>query len=176
MKLIDAIFERCSYRGLYKDLPIARDDLTLILRAGLAAPSGCNKQSTSIIAVDDKAILKAFGEILNKRNITSAPAIICVLSEKIYVNSHTSYYKQDYAAAVENMLLAITALGYKSCWIEGQICDNTDNGKRMAKILGVPDNYELVVILPVGIADEDLMRKDKKLFEERAWFNGYKNI
>jgi len=43
----------------------------------------------------------------------------------------------------------------------------------MAQILGVPDDYELVCFLPVGIAEEEVTAKAKKPFEERAWFNGF---
>lgn len=51
---------------------------------------------------------------------------------------------QDYSAAIENMLLAIIALGYQSCWYEGHITDEDQIGKKMAHILNVPDDYELV--------------------------------
>ena len=41
MNTIDAIMNRRSYRGKYKPDPVSREDLVTILRAGLAAPSGC---------------------------------------------------------------------------------------------------------------------------------------
>ena len=37
---------------------------------------------------------------------------------------------QDYSAAIENMLLAIIALGYESCWYEGHITDEDQIGKK----------------------------------------------
>jgi nitroreductase len=49
---------RRSYRGKYKNQPVPREDLQKILEAGLAAPSGCYKQTTSLICVDDAEILK----------------------------------------------------------------------------------------------------------------------
>ena len=54
MDVLDAIFSRHSYRGRFQPAPVPRDDLKLILEAGLAAPSGCNRQTTSLIAVDDQ--------------------------------------------------------------------------------------------------------------------------
>lgn len=50
------IFSRSSYRGAYACQPVPRADLTLILRAGLSAPSGCNRQTTALIAVDDETL------------------------------------------------------------------------------------------------------------------------
>lgn len=87
MNTIEAINCRRSYRGKYKPIPVPREDLTKIMQAGLAAPSGCNKQTTSLIAVE---------------------------------------------------------LGYQSCWYEGYITDEDKIGCKMAQILGVPDEYELV--------------------------------
>jgi len=42
MTALEAIKERTSYRGGYKNTPVPRDDLTKIMQAGLTAPSGCN--------------------------------------------------------------------------------------------------------------------------------------
>ena len=52
MKIIDIINNRHSYRGKYKPISVPREDLITIMQAGLNAPSGCNKQTTSLIAVD----------------------------------------------------------------------------------------------------------------------------
>ena len=74
------------------------------------------------------------------------------------------------------MLLAITALGYESCWYEGHITDEDQIGKKMAHILNVPDDYELVCFLPIGIPKEkNIIKTKKKSFDDRAWFNGFKN-
>ena len=43
----------------------------------------------------------------------------------------------------------------------------------MAQILHVPDDYELVCFLPVGVAENDPILPKKKTFEERAWFNSF---
>ena len=58
METFEAIKNRHSYRGKYKPVPVPREDLTKILEAGMAAPSGCNKQTTSFIAIDDVELLK----------------------------------------------------------------------------------------------------------------------
>ena len=72
------------------------------------------------------------------------------------------------------MLLAIVELGYQSCWYEGHITDDDRICDKMAEILGVPDGYELVCFLPVGIAEEEVKAPKKKPFSERAWFNSFR--
>ncbi len=174
MDVFQAITERTSYRGAYKPAPVPKEDLQTIMDAGLAAPSGCNKQTTKLIAVDDPAILNKLLDVGYKVG-RSAPAMICVLTKPIIACRDVSFYVQDYSAAIQNMLLAIIALGYQSCWIEGQITDAKRLGRKMADILGVPDDWGMVCYLPVGIADEPLTHVKKTPYSERAWFNGYKN-
>ncbi|MCL2035617.1 MAG: nitroreductase family protein [Oscillospiraceae bacterium] len=174
MTALTAITERTSYRGRYKNTKILREDLIKIMEAGLSAPSGCNKQTTSLIAVDDADLLSKLHELIGKPNAKTAPAMICVLTQKMIAYRDRVFNIQDYSAAIENMLITIVELGYQSCWYEGQITDTDAIGRKMADILGVPGDYDLVCFLPVGIAEEPLSRPDKKHFEERAWFNGFR--
>lgn len=101
--------------------------------------------------------------------------MICVLTKRIFAYRDKCFATQDYSAAIENMLLTIVDLGYQSCWVEGHVTDDDRIGYQMAKILGVPDEYELVCFLPVGKPLEEIKRVEKLPFEERAWFNGFKN-
>ena len=175
MDVMEAICLRHSYRGKYKDTPVPREDLVKIMQAGLHAPSGCNKQTTSLIAVDDPAVLRKLHAVIDPPVGESAPAAICVLTQRICAYRDKCFSVQDYSAAIENMLLAIVALGYQSCWYEGHITDTDRIGEKMAEILNVPDGYELVCFLPIGIAEEDPAVPKKKTFEERAWFNSFRN-
>lgn len=174
MDAIEAIMNRHSYRGKYRPDPVPRADLVTIMNAGLAAPSGCNKQTVSLIAVDDPALLQRLREVIDPPVGETAPAMICVLTERIVAYRDRCFSVQDYGAAIENMLLAITALGYQSCWYEGHITDEDRIGQRMARILGVPENYELICVLPVGVAVSEPIPPKKKPASERAWFNGFR--
>ena len=167
------LMQRRSYRGKYLPVPVPKEHLAAIMEAGLAAPSGCNKQTTSLIAVDDPAILEKLHRVIQPPVGETAPAIICVLTQRIFAYRDRCFSVQDYSAAIENMLLAAVALGYQSCWFEGHITDEDQIGKKMAALLGVPDDYELVCFLPVGIAESAPGTPRKKPFDQRAWFNGF---
>lgn len=171
MNVFEALFQRRSYRGKFKDTPVPREDLRKILEAGLAAPSGCNKQTTSLIAVDDPEVLSKLKAVIDPPVAQTAPAAICVLTQRINAYRDRCFAIQDYSAAIENMLLAIVELGYQSCWYEGHITDDDNIGRKMAGILGVPDEYDLVCFLPIGIAESQPKPPRKKAFDERAWFN-----
>ena len=176
MDALDAIRQRHSFRGLYKDTPVSREDLVKILEAGLAAPSGCNKQTTSCIALDDPILINSITNLVKKNGFKGAdknpPAGICVLTRRISAYGDVYFNIQDYAAAIENMLLAITALGYASCWIEGQV-ESAETREQIAKMLNIPADYAVVGFLPVGVPEKEGKRPAYKAFEERAWFNGF---
>ncbi len=174
MSVIDTIRMRHSYRGRYKSDPIPREDLKTIMDAGLAAPSGCNKQTTGLICVDDPEILGRIHAVIDPPVGETAPAMICVLTQRIIAYRDRCFAVQDYSAAIENMLLTIVDLGYQSCWYEGHITDEDRIGDKIAEILHVPDDYKLVCILPIGVAESTPIAPMKKGFEERAWFNGFK--
>ena len=173
MNVLDAIRSRHSYRGKYQPTPVPRSDLETIMQAGLDAPSGCNRQTTSLIAVDDPAVLQRLREVINPPVAETAPAAICVLTRRINAYRDKCFAVQDYSAAIQNMLLAIVELGYQSCWIEGHITDDDRICDKMARILNLPEEYELVCFLPVGIAESSPAVPPKKPFSERAWFNSF---
>ncbi len=172
-ELINLILNRTSYRGRFKSTAVPGEHLKIIMEAGLSAPSGCNKQTVSLIAVDDDKLLNELKALINPPICETAPAIICVLSQKIFAYRDRCFSVQDYSAAIENMLLAINVLGYESCWYEGHITDNDNIGQKIAKLLDVPDDYSLICILPVGSPEDNILKVKKKPFDERAWFNGF---
>ena len=75
MSAIDIMQARHSYRGEFLPTPVPREDLITIMEAGLAAPSGCNMQTTSLIAVDNPEILSALHQVIDPPVGETAPAI-----------------------------------------------------------------------------------------------------
>ena len=173
MDALETIFQRHSYRGKYRPVPVPEEDLITIMKAGLAAPSGCNRQTTSLIAVNDPAVLERLHSVIEPDIAETAPAAICVVTHRINAYRDRCFAVQDYSAAIENILLAVTALGYQSCWYEGHITDEDRINEKMAEILGIPKEYELVCFLPVGIGEEEPVQVQKKPFAERAFFNAF---
>ena len=174
MHTLTDIQNRTSYRGKYDPAPVPREHLRQLLEAGLAAPSGCNEQTTSLIAVDDPELLRRLTALTRTPIGRTAPAMILVLTQRIIAYRDRTYFMQDYAAAIEYILLAAVSLGYESCWVEGQVTDEDRIGRKMADVLGVPEDYELICYLPIGKAAEATKRPQKQPFSERAWFNGYR--
>lgn len=175
MDFFDAVEARFSYRGSFKAQPAPREDLHRIVEAGLKAPSGKNAQTTAIVIVDDPELLEAIRALPGAgRPLREAPAIItCVIDrnpEATYEGF--SFQVEDCAAVVENMLLAITALGYASVWTDGWL-RLEGRAEAIGKLLGVPEDKVVRIVLPVGVPEGERRQPEKKPFEERAWFNRY---
>ena len=175
MELFEAIGKRYSYRGGFSDGEVSKDDLREIVSAGLAAPSGCNAQPTTFVIVDDEAILEKIRGMHpgNKAMQQCRAMIACVVNvTPAAVYEDMSFEVEDCAAAVENMLLAITSLDYASVWIDGWL-RREERAEKIGELLGVPEGKIIRVVLPVGVASEEYPRPKKKSFDERAWFNAH---
>lgn len=175
METLQAIKQRKSYRGMFKPDPVPREDLKELIEAGFLAPSGCNMQTTKFIGVDDPVLVKELAEIYGYEWAKSAPAAILLLTKYTTAQNGETYYIQDFAAAAENILLAATAKGYATTWIEGQL-HKDGKDRKMAELLGTPADLNVAVYLPIGIPDAIAPAPAKQAFEERAWFNGYGKI
>lgn len=173
MNIFEAIDKRHSYRGDFEDKQVPSEDLKKIVQAGFQAPSGLNAQSTSFVIVDDESLLDAMRDIVTNNAIKTATAVIVVVADFKPARNGMVFAKEDYSAAVENMLLAITALGYATVWIDGAL-RLEQKAERIAKLLGVPDELTVSVVLPLGVPKENWEQKEKQAFSERAWFNNYR--
>ena len=170
---VQTMAARHSYRGAFLPDPVPEADLITIARAGMDAPSGCNKQTTDVIIVSDPEILTQVKAQIDPPVAATAPAMIVVLTRRINAYRDRCFSVQDYSAGIENMLLAITELGYQSCWYEGHITDDDRICDKIASVLKVPEGADVVCILPVGKAAEEVLAPVKKSFEERVRFNSW---
>ena len=175
MDLFEAIKNRYSYRGEYKEIEIPIKHLKQVVEAGLQAPSGSNKQTTSFVIVNDEIILNKIREVLPKVKPiqTTSAIILCIMDknpEQIHGNPH--YEIEDCSAATENMLIAITALGYASVWLDG-ILRSDQIAEKLGEIINLPKTKIVRIVLPIGIPTIEGPRPDKLPFDQRAWFNQY---
>lgn len=175
MNFFDAVDKRQSYRGAFSDDAVPREDLKKIIQAGLNAPSGKNGQTTRFVIVDDPNLLEQIRAMhpTNKAVQQAKAFIACIIDkqpEAIYEGM--DFQVEDCAAAVQNMLLAITSLGYASVWVDGWL-RREERNEKIGKLLGVPDDKIVRILLPIGVPAEEYKQPEKMPFELRAWFNHY---
>ncbi len=158
MDALEAIRRRRSVRE-YTGESIPREDLEKIIDAGRLAATGNNRQPWDFIVVTDREMieqLKVAAQWMEK-----AGAIIAVVMDPA-----SRWWVEDGSAAVENMLIASTALGYGSCWLEGYTLPREEEFK---ELLGVPKGKRLLTLVPIGVPVEWPTKEKKSLEEVLHW-------
>ena len=168
MDYFKVVEERYSHKeGFLPDL-VPIDDLNLIAKAGLAAPSGNNSQSVKLVILNGRDEIQPLCDVRPTIGLQTAPAVIAVLTDsEAYKDNPFNFEAEDYAAATTQMLLAATALGYSSLWLDSPYFGEPEQKAALA-VLNAPNNYHLRVVLPIGLPDGPGSRRTKKPFEERV--------
>lgn len=116
-EILTAIASRRSCRA-YLPQQITDAELDAVTAAGTWAPTAMNRQSPTIVAVQDKATRDTLSA-LNARIMGTgadpfygAPTVVLVLGD-----AQNSNAVQDGSLVLGNMLLAASSLGLGSCWI-----------------------------------------------------------
>jgi nitroreductase len=167
MDFFKVIEARYSHRSGFEDTAVPEADLIKILDAGIRAPSGCNAQTTDFIVVTNPALRAEIAKIFDSEAVNTAPAIIVAFTKKVRFDFGLDFELEDYGAAIENILLAATALGYASVWLDGGTrLDGRDAA--LAKLLDIPGNMQVRTVMPVGVPKESGKQAARKSFEERV--------
>ena len=168
---------RHSYRGAFLPTPVSRETLAHILEAGRAAPSGCFKQSARFIAIDDPAIMKGLVKILHGKDgtapdtVQTAQAFILVVHDATPAYGNMSFGAEDCAAAVTNMLNAITAAGLASVWLDGAL--RGENAAALSRFLNIPPPFSARILLPIGVPKEPGQQPPRKPAAQRIGWNTF---
>jgi len=193
MDVFEAIRRRRAIRH-YRPDPVSREQVRAVLDAASQAPSGLNRQPWEFIVVTGDAIremgksyhstlseyLKNWSaspmrDFITKDNFIrfaktygGAPVVIVVLVKADPVPNFRKADLESASAAMENLLLAATALGLGTCWMTGPIRDE----KILRQILAIPDDREIVAISPLGYPatiPNAPPRKDPDLVKNVRW-------
>lgn len=163
MDVFEAIEKRRSVRSLVQtEIPIS--DIEKIVDAGRRAPSGNNAQPREFIIITNPQTIENLA--IAQGFIRDASAAIAIVADE----SVSRYWLEDVSASTENMLLAAEALGYASCWVEGTLLRVEDEAK---KILCVPQNKRLIVVIPLGKAARAGSQASKKPMREIVHYEKY---
>lgn len=166
MDFFDVITQRASVRK-FSPCEITDDELNTILDAGRRAPSGYNRQPWEFIVVRKNETLERLSHV--QSCIGEASVAVCIVMDE----KASTFWKEDAAAAIENMLLASVALGYASLWVEGYVLQQE---KLVKSILKVPDNRRVIAVLPIGKPAASPRQANKKPLSELVFYETYQEF
>jgi nitroreductase len=173
MDVFDAIKSRRSIRA-FQEKEIPEEFIEKILDSARWAPSAGNIQPWEFIIVKDKELKMRLAEAAyGQYFIAEAPVVIVVCtnirksSSRYGIRGETLYSIQDAAAATQNILLSIHALGLGACWI------GAFSEEKVSLIFNIPKYVRPVAILPIGYPKEKPTPPYKRRMDEITFFEKY---
>lgn len=173
----NVIMSRRSIRN-YKQIPVSRDTMQVILKAGINAPNGQNKQSWEIRVVDNPDTMSEIKAAMSAANpdvpmagdsFRNAPVMAFIAADTSY-----DFSLLDCGMLSENMVLSAWSMGVGSIclgspvrFLDGSesIRSNPEIRKVMDK-LGFSEGYQLVLCVGFGypLESPDAKPRDESKF------------
>ncbi|NLM13845.1 MAG: nitroreductase [Epulopiscium sp.] len=167
MSFIDLARKRYSVRK-FKDMDVEKEKILQVLEAARLAPSAVNYQPCHFIVITDKEMRKKVAEAYPRPWFQGAPTIIVACGD--HAQSWTRKDGKDHcdidvAIAVDHMTLAAADLGLGTCWV----C--AFDAKKCHEILELPENLEVIALLPIGypMEENEPEKKRKSIKDMVSW-------
>ena len=163
MNTLDAIRTRRSIR-VYTDQPVPADNVEILLRAAMSAPSAANKQPWHFVVVDDRAALDEVARIHPYAGMAARAPLGILVCGDTREELAPGYWVQDCSAAVENLLLAAHEVGLGAVWTG--VFPRPDRVADFRRLFRLPDPVNPLGFIVIGypaeqIAPADRYREDK---------------
>ena len=172
MDIFEAISKRYSHKERFLPDPVPIEDLIKIAEAGLAAPTGNNTQNVKLVILPDREVLQPLSEIVSTDGTKTAPTAIALFTDSNMRGDGHNFDMENYSAATENMLLAVTSLGYASVWLDYPFFDQNTQ-KKVLELFNAPAGLRMHVLLPIGKPDGEGSRRSKLPYKERYFINKF---
>ena len=187
MEVLEAIKSRRSIRR-YKTTPVDDKTIELVLEAARWAPSWANTQCWRFIVVQDNNIKAELASSLIKvesddklvdnpsiKAIGSAPVVIVACAELRKsgyefgepATDKGDWYMFDVALAMQNLMLAAYSLGL------GTVHVGNFDAKQVVGILGLPPDFCVVEMTPLGYPDQEPRVRPRKELSEIVFYDKY---
>jgi nitroreductase len=152
---LETIFSRKSVRN-YTDQPVSVEDLMMLVKAGMAAPTGMNRQPWEFFIIQDKALMASLADkIPYARMLKEAQAAIVVIGNP----EKSIYWYLDCSAAAQNILLAAESIGLGAVWTAGYPFE--DRMEIISKAVGIPKPFLPLCLIPIGYPKGEQIPKNK---------------
>ncbi|WP_291651126.1 nitroreductase family protein [Clostridium sp.] len=210
MTNLDFIYNRKSIRE-FKDIPVNREDILEIIKAGTYAPSPKHQQNWHFVVLQNKEVIDEVANIVTKsherigqlaknekdfkRHMSVINYYTCFKNAPVVILVYGSEYKmieykilkennapkevldvllspqsaaQGIGAAVENILLAATEMGYGTCYMTGP----THAKSEIESLINFnKEGYELMSMVALGVPEENTPKQPpRKPLEEVITF------
>lgn len=135
----------------FTDEPLSPEQVELLLKAALMAPSSKGKHAWHFIVVDDKDMLQKLSgcKTVGSDFLAGAPLAIVVVAEP----EESDVWVEDCSVATTILLYEAEDLGLGACWIQlhNRFDPNgTPSDEIVRELLDIPETLRPVTIVAVG--------------------------
>jgi len=169
MTLRELLIKNRSYRRFYQDVKITGDELKDMVENVRFTPSAANKQPLKFILVSDESMnreifphLKWAGYLpdWDGPGVGERPTAYIIMLGK---RKESPNIDADYGIAMQTILLSAAEKGYGGCLI-GSI-----DKDKIRRLLDIPDELEISVIIALGKPKEKVVIDDVKNGDIKYW-------
>lgn len=160
MELLDLLKQRYSVRK-FEDKPVEKEKLDKILEAGRVAPTACNYQPQRILVLQEKENIEKLKKCTPYTFDAPVILLICQDNEVGWKRKYDgkNHGSIDVSIVTTQMMLQAYSMGIGSTWV----C--SFNPEKIKQEFNIPENYELINILPMGYPKEG--NKPSSMHEQR---------
>lgn len=148
---MNAIFTRRSIRK-YKNEPISDEQLEILLKAGMSAPSAMNSQNWEFVIVRDKNHLSELSTLNPYHQMLKDSALAIVVCGNTSKILGDEYWIQNCSAATQNILIQANEMGLGAVWLG--VAPYEEKMKKISDNLNLPDYVKPLGIISIGVPDE----------------------
>ena len=134
----------------YSDRQVEKEKLAAILEAGRLAPTAKNLQEQHVYVLQSEDALRKIDAVTPCRY--GAPTVLVIAFDRNNVFTYPGDKRdsgiEDATIVATHMILAAADEGVDSCWI------NFLDPEKLAEILGLPENEEVLMVMDLGYAQE----------------------
>lgn len=173
MDVENAILARRSVRS-YKDKDVEQKKLEKIMDVVKTAPSANNRQDWKFVIVrDEETKEKIYGAAHRQNFVREAPVVIAGITTDPddIMSCEIPAGIVDLSIALDHLTLKAAEEGLGTCWI------GAFNQEEAKEILKIPEEYEIVALMPIGYPKRPLKKekKNRKNLEEVISYDSFSN-
>jgi nitroreductase len=158
MDAIENLLTRKSVRK-YTPQPVSEEDIELILKAGMQAPSAGNGQPWHFLVMTDRTVMDEVPKFHSFASSMNSAAVAILVCGEEKLSKRPKGWRVDCAAAAENILLAAHALGLGAVWMAVDPDEKRLEG--MCRLIQFPEGIIPFGLISIGYPAEDPPLKER---------------
>ncbi len=143
----DPVLTRRSIRK-YTEEPVADEQVELLLRAAMAAPSAGNQQPWHFVVVRDRERLQAVTVAHPYASMLPGASLAILVCGDTGPKKWPEFWEQDCSAATENLLIEAERLGLGAVWLG--VHPRAERVDALRALFGLPDRVVPFALVALG--------------------------